>query len=51
MAVSRIKNTIAKGVAAPKASIGGMPPLAVAPLQAADVDAVSAYVWAISHRK
>jgi glucose/arabinose dehydrogenase len=49
--VAAIKNTIAKGVAKPKASIGGMPPMGGAPLQPADVDAVAAYVWAISHRK
>ncbi len=49
--VAGIKATIVKGVAVPKASIGGMPPLGGAPLQPADADAVAAYVWAISHRK
>ena len=33
------------------AFIGAMPPLGAAPLQPADVDAVAAYVWAISHNK
>ncbi|HXC57668.1 MAG TPA: PQQ-dependent sugar dehydrogenase [Steroidobacteraceae bacterium] len=49
--VAGIKGTIVKGVVAAKAGIGAMPPLGAAPLQAADVDAVAAYVWAISHRK
>lgn len=48
--VAGIKETIVKGVSQAKASIGGMPPLGGAPLQPADVDAVAAYVWAISHR-
>jgi len=45
-----IKDSIVKGVLQAKASIGAMPPLGAAPLQPADVDAVAAYVWAISHR-
>jgi mono/diheme cytochrome c family protein len=45
-----IKGTIVKGVAMAKQSIGAMPPLGAAPLQPADVDAVTAYVWAIGHR-
>ena len=49
--VPGIKATIVKGVAVPKASIGGMPAMGGAPLTPDDVDAVSAYVWAISHRK
>jgi glucose/arabinose dehydrogenase/mono/diheme cytochrome c family protein len=49
--VAGIHATIVKGVAVPKASIGGMPPLGGAPLQPADADAVAAYVWAIAHRK
>ncbi len=49
--VAGIKGTIVKGVAAAKQGIGAMPPLGAAPLQPADVDAVAAYVWAISHRK
>lgn len=48
--VAGIKGTIVKGVSAAKQSIGGMPALGGAPLQAADVDAVAAYVWAIGHR-
>ena len=48
--VAGIKGTIEKGVPVSKASIGAMPPLGAAPLQPADVDAVAAYVWAISHR-
>jgi glucose/arabinose dehydrogenase len=46
-----IRGTIVKGVAMAKQSIGAMPPLGAAPLQPADVDAVTAYVWAIGHRK
>jgi glucose/arabinose dehydrogenase len=46
-----IKGTIEKGVATAKQAIGAMPPLGAAPLSAADVDAITAYVWAISHRK
>jgi mono/diheme cytochrome c family protein len=48
--VAGIKNTIVKGVTAAKQSMGAMPPMGAAPLQPADVDAVAAYVWAISHR-
>ncbi len=35
----------------PSSRSGVMPPLGAAPLQPADVDAVAAYVWALSHRK
>lgn len=49
--VAGIKATVVKGVTMSKQSFGAMPPLGGAPLQAADVDAVAAYVWAISHRK
>ncbi len=49
--VAGIKGTIEKGVSTAKQSIGAMPPLGAAPLTAADVDAITAYVWAISHRK
>lgn len=49
--VAAIRKIVEKGVAVPKASIGGMPPLGGAPLQPADVDAVAAYIWAISHRQ
>jgi glucose/arabinose dehydrogenase len=49
--VEGIKATIVKGVVTGKQSIGAMPALGGAPLQPADVDAVAAYVWAISHRK
>jgi mono/diheme cytochrome c family protein len=45
-----IKETIVKGVATAKQAIGAMPPLGAAPLNAADVDAVAAYVWAIGHK-
>jgi len=48
--VAGIRNTIVKGVTTAKQSMGAMPPLGAAPLQPADVDAVAAYVWAISHR-
>ncbi|MET0280399.1 MAG: PQQ-dependent sugar dehydrogenase [Steroidobacteraceae bacterium] len=49
--VNGIKDTIVKGVSAAKQSIGAMPPLGAAPLSPADVDAVTAYIWAISHRQ
>jgi hypothetical protein len=41
--------TISEGVATPKKHLGAMPPLGGSPLSAADLKAVSAYVWAIGH--
>lgn len=49
--VKGLRQTIVKGVAAAKRSIGAMPPRGAAPLTDADVDAVAAYVYAIGHRK
>jgi hypothetical protein len=43
--------TIEKGVAQPKQYQGVMPPLGGAPLSQQDVAAVSAYVWALGHKK
>jgi glucose/arabinose dehydrogenase len=42
--------TIEKGVPAPKASDGTMPPKGGAPLSPSDIKAVAAFVWAIGHR-
>jgi len=47
--LSGIKDTIVHGVLEPKRSTGAMPPLGGSPLSPADVDAVSAYVWALGH--
>jgi glucose/arabinose dehydrogenase/mono/diheme cytochrome c family protein len=44
-----IAATINKGVVAPKHADGAMPPRGGAPLTDADVTAVAAYVWALSH--
>jgi glucose/arabinose dehydrogenase len=49
--LASIKQVIVKGVPAAKQSIGAMPPLGAAPLTDQDVDAVAAYVYAISHPK
>lgn len=48
--VAGIRSTIVKGVTAAKQSMGAMPPMGGAPLKDQDLDAVAAYVWAISHR-
>jgi glucose/arabinose dehydrogenase len=45
-----ISATVRVGVATPKHHTGAMPPKGGADLSAADVAAVSAYVWAIGHR-
>jgi glucose/arabinose dehydrogenase/mono/diheme cytochrome c family protein len=44
-----IAATIDKGVVSPKHADGAMPPRGGAPLSDADVKAVAAFVWAISH--
>jgi glucose/arabinose dehydrogenase/cytochrome c553 len=46
-----IAATIDKGVVAPKHADGAMPPRGGAPLSDADVKAVAAFVWAISHQR
>jgi glucose/arabinose dehydrogenase len=45
-----IAATIDKGVVSPKHADGAMPPRGGAPLSDADVKAVAAFVWGISHR-
>ena len=45
-----ISATIDKGVATPKHADGAMPPRGGAPLTDADVKAVAAFVWGISHQ-
>jgi glucose/arabinose dehydrogenase len=47
--VSGLAATITAGVAHPKHASGGMPALGGAPLDAADVRAVAAYVWTLGH--
>jgi hypothetical protein len=44
-----IAGTIDKGVVSPKHADGAMPPRGGAPLSDADVKAVAAFVWGISH--
>jgi glucose/arabinose dehydrogenase/cytochrome c5 len=44
-----ITKTISQGVPHPKTHLGAMPPLGGSPLSAADLQAVSAYVWAVGH--
>jgi mono/diheme cytochrome c family protein len=45
-----ITQTIATGVTTPKNHLGAMPPLGGSPLSASDLQAVSAYVWALGHQ-
>jgi mono/diheme cytochrome c family protein len=45
-----IAKTITEGVAMPKQYRSAMPALGGAPLSGSDVNAVAAYVWAISHK-
>jgi glucose/arabinose dehydrogenase/mono/diheme cytochrome c family protein len=45
-----ITHTIETGVAVPKAHTGGMPPMGGTALSAANLKAVSAYVWALGHQ-
>jgi glucose/arabinose dehydrogenase/mono/diheme cytochrome c family protein len=47
--VAALKQTITVGVPMPKKHTGAMPPLGGSPLSPADVQAVTAYVWAIGH--
>jgi glucose/arabinose dehydrogenase/mono/diheme cytochrome c family protein len=49
--VASIARTITQGVAEPKDYTSAMPPLGGAQLSPSEVSAVSAYVWALSHRK
>jgi len=44
-----IEQTIASGVAHPKAHPGAMPPMGGVQLSSADLKAVASYVWAVSH--
>jgi mono/diheme cytochrome c family protein len=45
-----IKRIITEGVPQPKNYRSAMPPMGGAQLSSSEVDAVAAYVWAISHR-
>jgi len=45
-----IRNTITQGVSQPKNYRAAMPPMGGAQLNAAQVSAVAAYVWGLSHR-
>ena len=47
--VAGLASTITAGVPHPKKASGGMPALGGAPLDPADVHAVAAYVWTLSH--
>jgi mono/diheme cytochrome c family protein len=44
-----IQKSIADGIPTPKKHGGAMPPMGGVPLSAADLQAVSAYVWALGH--
>ena len=46
-----ITQTITQGVMKPKQASGVMPPMGGATLSPSDVQAVAAYVWAISRQK
>lgn len=48
--VASIRATIAKGVSAPKQYRSPMPPMGGAQLSDKDLDAISAYVWAVGHQ-
>jgi glucose/arabinose dehydrogenase/cytochrome c5 len=48
--VQGLETTIKNGVPEPKAHPGAMPPMGGVDLSKADLDAVSAYVWALGHR-
>ena len=45
-----LETTIKNGVPEPKAHPGAMPPMGGVVLSQADLDAVSAYVWALGHK-
>jgi glucose/arabinose dehydrogenase/mono/diheme cytochrome c family protein len=47
--LASISKTIAEGVPTPKQHMGAMPPMGGSTLSASDLQAVSAYVWAIGH--
>jgi glucose/arabinose dehydrogenase len=47
--LASLSKTIAEGVATPKQHMGAMPPMGGSTLSASDLQAVSAYVWAIGH--
>ncbi len=47
--LASLSKTIAEGVPTPKDHMGAMPPMGGSNLSAADLRAVSAYVWAIGH--
>jgi len=49
--LASIHDTIAKGVPEPKKYRSAMPPMGGASLSAQDLDALSAYVWAVGHAK
>jgi mono/diheme cytochrome c family protein len=48
--VAGISKTIAQGVASPKQHLGAMPPMGGSPLSNSDLQAVTAYVWALGHQ-
>jgi mono/diheme cytochrome c family protein len=48
--LASIRQTIANGVAHPKQYRGVMPPKGGTDLSSSEVEAVAAYVWALSHR-
>jgi glucose/arabinose dehydrogenase/mono/diheme cytochrome c family protein len=48
--VAGISKTITEGVATPKQHLGAMPPMGGSPLSTSDLQAVSAYVWALGHK-
>jgi mono/diheme cytochrome c family protein len=45
-----LETTIKNGVPEPKSHPGAMPPMGGVTLSQADLDAVSAYVWALGHK-
>ena len=47
--LASLRDTIAKGVAKPKRYEGVMPPMGGSPMSKEDLDAVTAYVWAVGH--
>jgi mono/diheme cytochrome c family protein len=47
--LASLSKTIAEGVPTPKQHMGAMPPMGGSMLSASDLQAVSAYVWAIGH--
>ena len=47
--LASLRDAIAKGVAKPKRYEGVMPPMGGSPMSKEDLDAVTAYVWAVGH--